>query len=747
MTRGPDATVVLASAGTGKTYRLTSRYLRLLALGEGVSSILATTFTRKAAGEIMQRVLARAAEASADPGRAAELSRAAGLEPGATPWAGVTARLARSLHRSRVVTIDSFFHGAARAMAWESGVRPDWRLASDEEDAALRDEAIEAALEAGGAAATYELLSMLAAGGAGRAVHGEVRRVVDAAHGAFLEARGDPDAWLVRTVGGRRPELSDRELGDLLDEIERAPLPLTNAGAPRKNWANGRANSLNAAREGDWEGLLKLKFAVAVARGDVFDKVEPPGALVGPVRSLVEHGAGVALRAFARSNEARRELLERFDAAYTEAKRARGVFRYEDVPRALLDAGVAGRLDELYFRLDARIRHVLLDEFQDTSVEQFRLLEPLIDEALAGGTEEDGARSVFCVGDVKQSLYMWRGAEPGLLAGLASRYPAFGEPESLDASWRSSRVVLDAVNGVFEGIGGRRAIDAARGAAGEFERLFHTHEAVKERAGRAALLAAPDGVRPIELAAERVGALAGEAPGARIAVLLRAAKEIPGLIAMLRRRGIPASEERGTPLTDAPAVAAALSLVRLADHPGDSAAVYHVASGPLGRVAGLTDPLDGVAGRRVSGALRDRLARDGYGATIGAWRRAVAPDVDDRSLRRLEQLATLGAEFDTRPGGAPGGIRPPRGVAPRGRPRVRAGAPSNDAARLEGPGVRRRRAAGPRGRMVGAQRRDDDASRRPLRGPDLPHPVRHRRPPLVRPGPRERSTRGRWTAW
>ena len=102
----------------------------------------------------------------------------------------------------------------------------------------------------------------------------------------------------------------------------------------------------------------------------------------------------------------------------------------------------------LEYRLDARIRHWALDEFQDTSHEQWRALENLVDEA----AQSDGEKSVFIVGDSKQAIYGWRGGDAALFDGIEAPLRLLAPDvrhETLTANWRSCRQVIAHNNALF----------------------------------------------------------------------------------------------------------------------------------------------------------------------------------------------------------------------------------------------------------------------------------------------------------
>ncbi|MBM3986283.1 MAG: hypothetical protein FJ296_11470, partial [Planctomycetes bacterium] len=331
--------------------------------------------------------------------------------------------------------------------------------------------------------------------------------------------------------------------------------------------------------------------------------------------------------------------------------------RFEDVPRALQRAGVPGG-DEgaLALRLDGGLRHVLLDEFQDTSTPQWQVLAPLLRRALA-----DARRHVFVVGDTKQSIYGWRAGEPRLLGALAGMGLL---SEDIALSRRSAPAVMEAVNALFAdlpsnpGLGDEPAVaDAARdwhGAA-----AFPHHETARQQlAGAVRLweLPTPDESGAEErrtllaqAAADLVARLVQADPRASVGVLVRVNKPIPRLLHALRARGVPASGEGGNALTDSEAVLVLLSLLLLADHPGDTAAAFHVATSPLGPRLGLRFG-DAAGQQALAERVRSALLAGGYGAWLDQRLADVraCPEFSAWDRRRAAQLVDLGHAWDAR---------------------------------------------------------------------------------------------------
>ncbi len=133
--------LVLASAGTGKTHWISNRIIGLLEAGVRPDQMIASTFTRKAAGEILDRVLERMAEAALSEEKAAELAEEACLRP-ATPgpegWSELLRSTLRELHRSGVSTLDAFFLGTVRCFAAELGLPPAWAIVDEPTDRRVR---------------------------------------------------------------------------------------------------------------------------------------------------------------------------------------------------------------------------------------------------------------------------------------------------------------------------------------------------------------------------------------------------------------------------------------------------------------------------------------------------------------------------------------------------------------------------------------------------------------------------------
>jgi len=658
------ASLILASAGTGKTYRLTGHLLRLLFAGVPPERILATTFTRMAAGEILDRVLERLVEGAADAGKRRELAReVTGGPVSADDCLELLERLVRRIDRFRIRTLDAFFLHLAQLFTLELGLPPEWEIVLEFEDRRLQAEAVARVLRDADRLEWVELLRRLQKEVATRGVHHSLLDVCQTGRSAFLDSSREAWCWIEPPPG-----LDDAQLERARRVLESLELPCTKKGDPVDHWANAREAILACVTRGTWDALAEIGLVKKVAQGEsTFSRHAIPAELSEAIAGLLRHAAHVTLAGLADQNEASYKLLERFERAYRDLKRERRAFRFDDLPVALAPRRAGGehflteRELDMWYRLDARIDHLLLDEFQDTAPSQWRILEPLADELLADGT---GERSFFCVGDVKQSIYGWRDAEPRLLEEMLPRRYGQLEREELTRSYRSSAVVLDTVDRVFGTIDQNPALSSSSGREELYERRaaawragFRTPEAAKDLPGAVYLLEARepgDGEGweelVLRLAAERVAGIVADAPRCTVGVLLRRGKWISRLIYLLRDEGIRASGEGGNPLTDSSAVLHLASLLHLADHPADSAAAFHVATSPLGAALDLAPdvPVGLEAREELARSVRRRLLTEGYGRFCSSLGAAVHAHYSEWDRLRFAQLVDLAHAFEPR---------------------------------------------------------------------------------------------------
>ncbi len=631
--------VIRASAGTGKTFRLSNRFLGLLRADIPCDQILATTFTRKAAGEIMDRVISRLGEAASDEDKLSEL--ATFIEDPALDRDACLEMLEatmRSLHRLRVSTLDSFFSQIARSHALELGLPSAWQIVDELFDGRLRRQAIDAVLGGGDSQRLRTLVFLLTKGEANRSISRVIRETVDGLYNLFVQT--NRKAW--EAVPQYKP-LDKDQLTETLDELQGVELS-------DRRLERARNEDCDRALQDDWEGFLAKGLAAKVAAGQFeFYRKPIPEPAVACYERLIKHVRAVLVGRLAQQTRATCDLLELFDAEYRRLKDSHGVLRFEDVTRRLGDGHKAFDQQALAFRLDSQIDHLLLDEFQDTSPQQWRVLR-----ALAQRVTADPQQSFFCVGDVKQSIYGWRGGVPEIFDALDQQLTDLDQ-EALNVSYRSSQAVIDSVNRIFFGLDQHPNLNRAEPAVRAWRKRFQKHETAKQGlAGYVELCVATrvdeagqQRDETLQFAAGKIQEIVEQAPGASVGVLVRKNETVAKLIFELRKLNVLASEEGGNPLTDSAAVLIVISLLRLADHPGDTVARFHVAHSPLGPLVDLTDHRDDQAARRLAQRIRQAILVDGYGPTMHRWASQLAEHCNRRELNRLEQLVEMAYAYES----------------------------------------------------------------------------------------------------
>jgi ATP-dependent helicase/nuclease subunit A len=638
--------VIRASAGSGKTFQLSNRFLSLLYQGVPPERILAVTFTRKAAGEIFDRIVLRLAEAASDDKKRLELAEYIEAPELTTERCRELLRsVTRSLDRLRIGTLDSFFAKIAGSCSMELGLPIGWTIVEEHVDARLRDRAIADSLSGEATRPVLTLLNLLTKGEAARSISRLIRDTVDELYSTIRET--EEAAWkqVPRPKG-----LAGEELAEVFQRLR-------SLSYPDKNFTKAIEKDIAYVDSGDWASFITKGLASKVLVGETTYYRKPIGdEALAIYDSLIRHAKYELVNIVASQTEATHELLTHFEQHYGRLKLAQASLRFDDITHSLASCSVSDD-ERVTFRLDAPIDHLLLDEFQDTSLSQWLVLRPIA-QRVTGVLKATGGRgkkaasetSFFCVGDVKQAIYGWRGGLAELFDTVEKELPGL-EPKPLDTSYRSSQAVIDVVNRVFTRLDSHTNLEKYLPAVRKWQQRFNPHSTQRtELAGYVTLETGPrcDEEDPAadvsdalnDYVATRVADAYRRYPGMTIGVLTRTNGAVGQLIYRLRNLGIPASEEGGNPLTDSAAVELMLSLVRLADHPSDTAAAYHVARSPLGTHFGLSAE-NYCQTALLAEQLRRELIDAGYGRALYRWCQLAAECCDERDRSRLQQLVEL----------------------------------------------------------------------------------------------------------
>jgi len=513
--RPAESVWVAASAGTGKTKVLTDRLLALMLHGSDPARLLCLTFTRAAAAEMANRINARlAAWTTMPPGQLRqELVALTGIDPDEHDVARARQLFAKVLDvpgGAKIVTIHAFCQSLLRRFPLEAGVAPEFTVIDERSAGEALAEAAETVIAAardGSAPAFAEALAVVARYAAEDSFIALMTALV-AERGKLCAALADGEAAMRRRLCARLEIPADISVDDVTaafcasgagDEAAlRAAAAALATGSPSDR-ARGRLVARWGASPGERrlflddyisaflseEGAIRqvLITGAAAKRGGGPEIVEALQREAERILRLQRDRAAVAL------GEATVALVRLGDAllcAYTRRKRLQGLLDYDDlVTRALDLLRRPGVAPWVLFKLDGGIDHILIDEAQDTNPEQWDIVAALAAEFFAGDGAAERARTVFAVGDAKQSIYSFQRADPAAFVRMREHFQSKADEAKqgwavvpLEISFRSTQPVLQAVDAVF------RQDEAAHGVALDGAAIRH----VAARAGHAGLI-------------------------------------------------------------------------------------------------------------------------------------------------------------------------------------------------------------------------------------------------------------------
>jgi ATP-dependent helicase/nuclease subunit A len=589
-----ESFLVQAPAGSGKTELLMQRFLRLLAEVERPEAIVAITFTRKAAGEMIQRILQALRDARSGV-------------PAEKPHEQVTRALAEAALRRdreqgwnilehparlRVQTIDSLCMQIAAEMPWLARLGGMPGIEEDAQDL-YKEAARRTVLLAGDPQRRDPIAGLL------RHLDNDAMRARDQI-ASMLATR---EQWFPLVAAAE--DAAREPLEEALRRVSQHACQTVDLLVPvelREPWMDlarfaGRAVAAwPRANRAEWEPLLSLvlksdgglrkRFTTTegfpksepARKRQVEDLVLALGSVPGLPEALSELRNVPPVRYSDAQWQTTLALLGSLKLAYAQLRevfRERGVADFAEIGIAARNAlGDDDQATDLAFHLDSRVDHLLVDEFQDTSRGQLDLIR-----RLTANWAPDEGRTLFLVGDPMQSIYRFRQAEVGLF--LQTRERGIGhlrlKPLSLIANYRSYPGIVDRINAIFEQLFPQQQ-DARTGAV-----PFHASEAVHSSPEA---LVQFHGFLPGQdrQEAERVVALIREsqqrAPEEKIAVLVRARTHLPWVIDMLKTGGISFQAVDIDPLSERPVVLDLVALTRAMLHRADRIAWLAILRAP-----------------------------------------------------------------------------------------------------------------------------------------------------------------------
>jgi ATP-dependent helicase/nuclease subunit A len=670
-------TMLVANAGSGKTYALTTRMVKLLALGVEPRKIAALTFTKKAAGEFLDAVFLRIAEAALDDKKLTKLNEDLNAEKGEGSVPPLDADRCRELLTKLVAdsgrltmgTIDGLFARIARSFPLESGLPGEFSMIGESELERARTEALAAIFrESEGGEEFLDLVRRIARRRGEREVFQTLLQSVKDFHEKYLQKPelpwGDRDLiWpsgkceileagevkpaaeaFLQEIQKTHPALGEKAAAKIAEWVEQAiehkpgsvwskslktfvaeklcgEFKTNNDGIPYFGLINGAANN---------RILLRPKLDAL--------RIDLRNALLKPrYESLLEKSA--ALHRF----------MKEFESSYHALTRRRGRMTFSDVTDLLSSqVGNPEWITSAGYRLDAKLDHWLLDEFQDTSRIQWKVLGSFIDEVIQ---DSGGERSLFYVGDTKQAIYSWRGGDPELFFEIFKHYNDHGSRDhvfarDLSVSYRSAATIIEVVNKVFGAIGNHAlTLEIPEKTLESWKEAWREHlpaSVNQELNGYVRWDAVDTDENDEDPIHQRIVKILQEVEPWRrnlsCGVLTRKNQDAAAIASLLQSNGIPvALEGKSNPCNDNPLGIALLAAFRATAFPQDTLSLELLRCSPL---CGLLK--DGVESFRAS-AL-EVIATHGYEAAVRAWTGGIS--LNPFLSRRVADFLSAAAEYD-----------------------------------------------------------------------------------------------------
>lgn len=458
-----DNLALEASAGTGKTFQLAMRVTGMLLTGIAPKDILCLTFTKKATAEMKERIIKfinNFAEKSADTSEyeyiaplMQEYAKKLGEEYNYDfiKEKAIVARDNLFSHFSElnIKTIDAFNNTILKIFPFEAGFRPDFDIESDNDIEQIKTYAFDS------------IISNILHNEKWKKILDNIYKILGKQNTSFISTLQNYAENVVNNVLKLANQINNTPtIDDILNktykaiDIEKEVIILCKEFKSTFDDEVLKARQQQAVEKLEQQkikNISELSFfknqldEVANFKnydftslqydlhGKVCEKLQEYWLLYGEIIIAISLNLGLALH----------EKMEVY-------KKEQNILTYNDISNAVyyMLAGDNCSIDKdyLYFRLDGKINHLLMDEFQDTSISQWLTLKPLAEEAMAGIGQNDKAGSFFYVGDPKQNIYRFRGGSSSLFRLLLKEYKDKLTSKTLNINYRSGKHIVDIVN-------------------------------------------------------------------------------------------------------------------------------------------------------------------------------------------------------------------------------------------------------------------------------------------------------------
>ena len=412
-----------ASAGSGKTFALTVRYISLLLLDASPSEILTLTFTNKAASEMSERIYNTLLTLGDDEIYLENIMKESNLSKKEVLSKKIL--LLKKFRRSSlaIYTIDKFINKILREFCGYIGISDDFDIKEDDLDDislkllnSLSEEEFSLLLkfslfENKKYNSIFDLFKVLYE-------KNEKYEVLNIEEELIYAVKND----LMKYAYQIKEIVLD---SDVASNSAKKAVDFTNFDElVKKTWLNKTSTSEYSFFKKCTNEIMENSFLKLKEQLEIYFKLKSTYSLANLIKLY--------------------KIFVNFKRSYNNKK---NYLEFNDISNLVYDL-LQNKIEKdfLYFRLDAKYKHMMIDEFQDTSILQYKILEPLMKEILSGSSSE--FKTFFYVGDTKQSIYRFRGGRRELFDYVSKSFPLI-EVDNLNTNYRSKENIVNFVNEVF----------------------------------------------------------------------------------------------------------------------------------------------------------------------------------------------------------------------------------------------------------------------------------------------------------
>ncbi|MCP4178177.1 MAG: UvrD-helicase domain-containing protein [bacterium] len=606
--------VISASAGSGKTFQLALRYIGLIVNGAPPEKIICLTFSKKAAGEIFDKIIQRLLEWYDDKDcmlREVKIANIKSLSK--DEIISIISSLLLKINKLNISTLDSFFVNILASFPFEFGLNSNFQIIDEYEQNLTKQKILKDLLSSKSSneekQIIFEAFKQATFGSEEKKPFDKLNEFIDKYHTYFIN---DPNQnhWGNKDIIWNNKSVINTPSQSYLDKNI---IELKESLEIRDDIKTAQFDKFNEFLEEVSEFSHKYKFTDKTNRffeSNIISKLEEISSDLAvitvnrakiklnskeckPLLNIIKSIFTITFHQLLEQTKGIYKTLKLYENRYENIIRKNGKLTFNDITYLLSSNSDGSQIsaqqnadNKLYieYRLDSSYDHWMIDEFQDTNVSQWNIISNLVDEILMDDTF---SRSFFYVGDVKQAIYAWRGGDYHLFDYVHQLYRDRFSTEELSICYRSNAEVIGTVNAVFNNLSSISRL--SHQTLDIWKKGWQTHKPSpkEKKIGYSCL---------IKLKSKKISDQVDEKnqyildileqidPVKRnltVGILTYRNETAKNISEFLQVNDIQVSYDGASSLTDNPTVALILSLIKSITHPGDLFAWEHVNMSPL----------------------------------------------------------------------------------------------------------------------------------------------------------------------